>query len=106
LLTGAQGTVYIDADQLFSGSPFLGAGLGSPATIGAITAANLSATSGVGSANTNNGMQVSWQFSLVQCHGIIFERSLRTSLEALATTGEVAPGSSSAATEFLIALTN
>ncbi|GAB5450562.1 MAG: hypothetical protein Hals2KO_08900 [Halioglobus sp.] len=105
-LTGAQGADYVAADQIQVGSPILGLGLASPANVGALAVGSLSTTSGAGSANANNGLEASWQFSLTQDTGITFEGDISVYLEAFASAGELSPGKASAATEFGITITN
>ena len=104
-LSGAQGNDFVSADQIQIGSPIDGIGLSTPATIGAIAAANLSTTNATGSAQANNGLEASWTFSLNQDQGISFSGSVELFLQAFASAGEDAPGSASAATTFGVTIT-
>ena len=108
-ITGAQGIDYVTADQSQIGSPIanlpgfstLGANVGQGA-YGSLT----DPTTATGSANANNGLEANWQFSLAQDQGISFAGDFRTYLEAFAEAGEVFPGKASAATSFLITITD
>lgn len=104
--SGPQGADFIAADQMQVGSPILGVELTNPATIGSLAVGSLSNTQASGSANVNNGLEASWQFSLAQDQGITFEGNVRSYLEAFASAGELAPGKASAATQFEITITN
>lgn len=115
LLTGPQGTDFVTADQYQEGAPIAnldntidGTGdFNTGADILSITTANLSTTTAEGSANVNNALEASWEFSLAG-EGVITisADNVATYLEAFASAGEIFPGKASASTEWELTITD
>jgi hypothetical protein len=109
LITGPQGTDYITADQLESGSPLNSTPNFDPvagADIGSIAIGSLSTTAADGSANVNNALEASFTFTLAQDTGATFTGNVESYLEAFSSADELFPGKASAATTFEITVTD
>jgi len=84
---------YAAADQLEAGSPILGVtGLLSPAHVANASYAALTTQTGASSANSNNNLNSSWQFKLLQAGGLTFNFNVNAFLLAYVTGNEIFPG--------------
>jgi hypothetical protein len=107
--TGEQTSDFIAADQTQVGAPISnlpGSQSAAGGNIGQQATGSLSTTTAGGSANVNNGIDLSYTFVLEQQGGITFSGDFITYLEAFASAGELFSGNASASTTFEITITD